>query len=692
MIRRLKFIQTKIWQFVVILGGQLLALFLLGRYFPDLKIDSLFSALVFLAAYLLAQVIFWWVFVEFFSRLPIIFYPLITFALNGAFVSLLSGYALDIQIERPETGIWMILTLTAANTVSGSLLSIEGDPLFDRVIIRKLARRYSVTAAEQTSGLIFLEIDGLGKTALLQALERGCLPTLERWLQNGTHRLIDWETDFSSQTASMQAGILLGNNENIPAYRWWDRKRSKIIVSGNPFDAKEIEARQSNGGSLLKGGGTSRGNMFSGGAAESLFTISTLVERQQSAPGFYLFLFNPIILARILTRFLIEIIEELWDAVRQKLSRVKYALPWRYFYFALFRGFMGAVVQELATYTVIGDLLRGTSCVYVAYPAYDDLAHYAGLHSPEALRMLRKIDRHIARIARAAAQAPRSYHLVILSDHGMSEGRTFETAYQISLPDLVKKLAHSDEKICAMLETEETWHKINAALSDTIQFESRTAGVLKTMLTKNIQDGLVTVGPKRKISQEREINQARHAGVIVLASGCMGLIYIRAAQQRLTYEQIQEYHPDLIPGLINHPGIGFVLVNSAENGTLALGREGIHLLDRGRVEGRDPLAGYGANAARHVHRISAFPDCPDILVNTAYDPLTREISSFEYQVGHHGGLGGSQNHAFILSPVFLPAGETPVVGAVEVNRLLRSWRELVQKMEPVAGRCSGRAH
>jgi hypothetical protein len=163
--------------------------------------------------------------------------------------------------------------------------------------------------------------------------------------------------------------------------------------------------------------------------------------------------------------------------------------------------------------------------------------------------------------------------------------------------------------------------------------------------------------------------------VIVLASGCMGLIYSREAKQRLTYEEIQMLYPDLIPGLVSHPGIGFVLVKSAEDGSLVIGKDGFHFLEDDRVDGTDPLAVYGPHAARHLSRESQFPDCPDIVVNTSYDPLTEEICTFEYQVGHHGGLGGPQSHAFLLHPTEFPVEDEPVVGAEEVNRLLRRWRD-----------------
>jgi hypothetical protein len=66
------------------------------------------------------------------------------------------------------------------------------------------------------------------------------------------------------------------------------------------------------------------------------------------------------------------------------------------------------------------------------------------------------------------------------------------------------------------------------------------------------------------------------------------------------------------------------------------------------------------------------------VVNTIYDPVTQELAGFENQVSHHGGLGGPQNHPFILHPVQMTYDGTPVIGAESVHHLLRSWREQVQ--------------
>src|SRR6185312_8121373 len=107
-------------------------------------------------------------------------------------------------------------------------------------------------------------------------------------------------------------------------------------------------------------------------------------------------------------------------------------------------------------------------------------------------------------------------------------------------------------------------------------------------------------------------------------------------------------------------------------GPVVLGRDGIHRLRTGEVLGEDPLAPYGEHAPRLVARTASFPHCPDVVINSRYDPETDEASPFEPHVGSHGGLGGPQQRGFVVHPRgFAPPGE--VVGAEELHRVFRGW-------------------
>jgi hypothetical protein len=119
-------------------------------------------------------------------------------------------------------------------------------------------------------------------------------------------------------------------------------------------------------------------------------------------------------------------------------------------------------------------------------------------------------------------------------------------------------------------------------------------------------------------------------------------------------------------------------VRSSKNGAVVLGPNGTHYLDERRVEGEDPLAHFSATAADHLRRTDGFPHVADIMVGSFYDPVLDEGCAFEELISFHGGLGGPQTRAFILSPPRLPLPDQPIIGAAAVHGVLSGWRRVLQ--------------
>jgi uncharacterized membrane protein YvlD (DUF360 family) len=677
----MKITRRRIIQIIAVFIVHALTLFIVQKNLEGFQVDSLAALVALTIALAALQSAFWWVFIKFFTWLPSWLYPILTFALNGLLVLLIGNFIPGITIDNVRTGILIALWLAVVDAILGELLSLDEDARFDRNVTRQMVSRLGKPTKTDVPGFLFLEIDGLSEKLLRRAIEDGYTPTIKGWIDKGSHILMGWETDFSSQTGAMQTGILLGNNSDIPAYRWWDRSQNKMVMSGKPVDAQAIEARLSAGIGLCSDGGASRGNMFSGDATESMLTFSTLRNRDRArGPGFYFYLFSPYVVARLLTRFTTEVIKEWWQAAQQRRRKDKYRVKARGFAYSFLRGFMGPVLQDMVTYTLISDILRGLPAVYALYAGYDDLAHFAGMTATECFEGLHEIDRYFARVENAIKIAPRPYHIVILADHGQSLGPTFETAYGKSLEQLVKELIKSDSDVFYSDSHNDSWDNLNAMLSESTSANTRTAGLMRKMLSSRAHDDYVEVAKKGAEADKVEA-EAEKAKVIVLGSGSTGLIYFSGAAQRMTFEQIQTSYPELILSLKDHPGIGFLLVRTEAQGDIVIGKHGVHYLRDNKVEGMDPLADYGPNAARHLRRESSFSNCPDLLVNTLYDPITEELAGFEKQVSHHGGMGGPQNHPFILRPTALPYDGTPIIGAESVHHLLRGWREQFQNLE-----------
>jgi len=212
-------------------------------------------------------------------------------------------------------------------------------------------------------------------------------------------------------------------------------------------------------------------------------------------------------------------------------------------------------------------------------------------------------------------------------------------------------------------------------MTDTLHNE--TSGASKVMgraLKDQTVDGQVHIGPEAEQALERaqEEDEEEKPHVIALASGNLGLIAFTEWDHRMTLEEIEESFPDVIPGLRAHEGIGFIMVRSKKDGPVVMGANGVYYLADDRVEGENPLTPFGSNAPSHLRRTDSFPNCPDILVNSFYDPEANEGAAFEELIGFHGGLGGTQTHPFLLHPADMPV-DGELIGAVSVYRVCKSW-------------------
>jgi hypothetical protein len=311
---------------------------------------------------------------------------------------------------------------------------------------------------------------------------------------------------------------------------------------------------------------------------------------------------------------------------------------------------MCVFVRDLNVHSVLTDMMRGCPAVYATFASYDEVAHHSGLQRADTLEALRKLDQQFGRVARARRYAPRPYEIVVLSDHGQTQGATFKQRNGYGLDELVERslarghvtgIADGDEQQAVME------HAVNEATGRR---------------------------PKKKPK-----NDVSDREVVVLGSGNLGLVYLMEADHRLTLEEIDERHPALIPALREHPHVGWLLVRSARHGALALGRAGTRHLETGGVDGEDPLAPFSPTASRHLLRTDGFANVADIMVGSFYEPALDEGCAFEELISFHGGIGGPQTRPFILSPPGLPLPAEPVVGAAAVYALLSGWRGMLDE-------------
>jgi uncharacterized membrane protein YvlD (DUF360 family) len=663
---------------VVVVQGVLLAI--LALIIPSFHFDEPGAVIPAALVITLAQSVIWPVIYGIAVRFGPWLFPIVSFTLTGGMISL-AGWLDDqlgiggVEVADLWTGILVAMGLTAGHTLLAAVFAIDDEQAYDRFVTAPLRRLYRDVPPSSQPGFMFLEIDGLAEPVLRDAIARGYMPTLRRWLSTGSHKLIRWDPDLSAQTSASQAGILLGSNEGIPAFRWWDKPRQELLVSSKRGTAHALEEALSTGNGLLAPSGAGRWNAFSGDAAENIGVYSVFGDPAKGSRNTLLgYLLTPYMFSRILTLYVVEVVREWWQAWQQRrknvLPRVHRGLK-----YSFIRAGTTTAMQEASRHILTADLLRGVPAVYNTFFGYDEVAHHSGIDREDSLKVLATLDKIFAHLERVAREAPRPYHLFVLSDHGQSQGATFLQKYGLSLADLTHQLVATDGarnvNMTAVLQTDEAIGHVNVALSEATRGESRTASVLRRILKPRMSGGEVALGQPNPDLPMNDDSDA--TDVVVLASGNLGIISFPQWKEMMTLEQFDEAFPRLIPGLVAHPGISLVLVHSAERGPLAIGKDGAHFLHDGTVEGEDPLASFGPHAARHLRREAEFPNVPDILVISRGDAVTGEVPAFEELVGNHGGLGGSQREPFLLYPANFDPGDEEIVGAGHLHDVLKGW-------------------
>ena len=572
--------------------------------------------------------------------------------------------------------------LSVALMVLAPALSVDDDARQLR-IVRRRARKRREGNRTDVPGVILFEIDGLAEPVLRRALEAGHAPTMARWLEEGSHTIVPWECDLSSQTGASQAGLLLGSNDDMPAFRWYEKETGHTMVSNHGKDAIELERRHSDGGGLLAAGGASRGNMFSGDAPHCSATMSVLRDRERSSAGEYFAYFaDPYGFTRTIALYLWDVLLELRAARRQRRRGEEHID--RGGLYPLMRGAITVVMRDLNVATLMGDIVEGVPVAYSTFVGYDEVAHHSGVEQPDALAVLRQHDDELERLERAIEHAPRPYHLVVLSDHGQSQGRPFRQRYGEELEDVVEAALGGGD-VFAPAAADEGLSTVGGALTDARDEEGPAGRLLARATEDRLVDGEVMIGPNREAMEEQRSEEQDGHTAIVLASGGLGLISLPERDHRMSLEEIRAAHPNLIDALVGHPGIGFVMVRDGER-AVALGAGGSRNLDDDSVSGEDPLRDFGPNAADHLRRTDGFPHCPDILVNSIYDPEANEVAPFEEFMGSHGGLGGWQSRPFALIPSGWSEPAAPIVGVEAMHHALRAWlTETGHQLKPHRG-------
>jgi uncharacterized membrane protein YvlD (DUF360 family) len=565
-------------------------------------------------------------------------------------------------------------------TILTAVFSVSQDDSYWALLVQQQAARGPDVAKTDQPGLVVVQIDGLPHDVITRQVRAGRVPHLSSWLRSGKYRLSRWDALLPPTTPASQAGILHGNNDGIPAFRWYEKDTGKIMVTNHPEDAIVVGRRISNGEGLLSNGGASVGNLFSGDAARSYMTMSTIKDPTQGlgkSQTFFSFFASPTNYLHTLVLFVSEIGKEYVQARRQRRAGIVPQMH-RGMPYPVARAATNVALRNVSTALVIEEMYRGAPTIYVDYTDYDEIAHHSGPERGESLDALDGVDAALGTLVKASAQAPRPYRFVVVSDHGQTLGSTFLQRYGETLGDVIKQLMGGEASVEAAVSRVEEWGQTNAFLSEVTQVKGVSGRIARTALRNRTEDGVVELGPTKAAEDEADAVEAAkpedRPELIWMASGNLGLVFFPQMPGRATLEQLAATYPGMVEALANHPGIGAMLIRSSEHGAIVVGRDGINFLDEGRIEGKDPVAQFGGKSREAFLRLDGMQHCPDVSVISMYDPEFDEIAAFEELIGAHGGLGGPQVRPILMYPSDWELDEE-IVGAEAVYRQIRRWAE-----------------
>ena len=277
-----------------------------------------------------------------------------------------------------------------------------------------------------------------------------------------------------------------------------------MMTCSAPADCAEIERRHAGDG-LLRNGGASRGNLLSGEADHVILTVSRLEAEKSANPGYRAFFANAHNVTRALVLFSGRSSSSGWRRSGRAAGTCGRAATAAGSTRSC-AGRCASIVRDLIVFGVLSDLMKGRPAIYATFSSYDEVAHHSGLERADTLEALRKLDQQFARIDNARRYAPRPYEIVVLSDHGQTQGATFKQRNGYGLDDLVQRSLSSGE-VAEFAGGDEQHAMVgHAAAEATGRTEQRKK-------------------PKNDVSDR---------DVVVLGSGNLGLVYLMEEKRRLT--------------------------------------------------------------------------------------------------------------------------------------------------------------
>jgi hypothetical protein len=500
-------------------------------------------------------------------------------------------------------------------------------------LLDRLVRRVRVGGPPKAGArrLLIVQIDGLSRGALEQALAAGFMPFLKRMLDRGTFAMQPMAVGLPTSTPAFQMASMYGVQPDIPGFHYHDKRRREDVYFPRAGDAAFVEAQQAAGRVGIVSGGSTYGCVFTGGAPNNLFSFVQI--KRPSGKGILRVLSALFVLLWVIVKSLVlsvyELVRALLRFIADPVGESRRGWKW----LAIKIG-LSVWLRELFTLAVSRDIYMGVPAVYVNYLDYDVFAHAYGPRHRRALRSLRHVDRSLQDLWRVSRRVPEyGYDLYVLSDHGQAHCTPY---IELMGSPLERRLFDEFFDPAHAGDPSRERRRPPLARAMTAFRSGHAPGVLQRFLNY-----LEDPGDAGELKEARERN-----GVRVIAAGPNAFVYFVDDPQPLLIDQIDERFPGLAEGLSRSQGIGLVFARAAD-GPVCFWRGkryGLDELATGPFEGREDAA----IVRDGIRDLMAMPSAGD-LVLYGLDSAQGNVS-FIAETGAHAGTSFDELHTFIIAP------------------------------------------
>jgi len=518
---------------------------------------------------------------------------------------------------------------------------------FDR-LVRRL--RLGPPPAPGRRRLLIVQIDGLSRAVLEEAMARGRAPFLARLLQRRGYHMAPMCAGLPTSTPAFQLAAMYGVRPDIPGFHYHDKRRRADVYFPRGGDAAHVEQTQAAGRRGIVSGGGTYGCVFTGGATSNLLTFAMI--KRPTGAGLIRAASKLVVISWVLVKGTIastvEVIRALVRMLADPLSPASGSWKW----LAIKLG-ISVWLRELFTLAVAHDIYAGVPAIYVNYLDYDVAGHAWGPRHRRALQALRRVDSAIHRLWRVLRRVPEhGYDLYVLSDHGQAASVPYlrVTGGRPIEQSLFEDFFAARDAHAAGLPERGRPGLVSGLVALRRQ---RAPGFFQRFVNYLEQDFPWVLRGTRGVS-ERD-------GIRVVAAGPNAFVYFLEAPEPLTLERIDQRYPGLAQRISASPGIGIVLVRSA-SGPLCFWRGEPYELGKlaaGRFADRPDLD----RIVEGIGDLMAMPSAGDLVIYGIDAPQGNV--SFVAEVGTHAGPSVDELHTFLIHPPSVKV-PTPITHPVQL--------------------------